>query len=68
MHPHSTNHIIAARSEDDSASGSKHADQLQRVPLIGKIAYNLRLDGLVRVLLPEEQCEIAGGHYKVCRV
>jgi hypothetical protein len=54
--------------EDDSASGSKHADQLQRVPLIGKIAYNLRLDGLVRVLLPEEQCEIAGGHYKVCRV
>jgi hypothetical protein len=51
--------------EDGSASGSKHADELKRVPLIGKIAYNLRLDGVVWVVLPGEQCEVAGGHCEV---
>jgi hypothetical protein len=48
--------------EDDSASSSKHADQLERVPFVGDEACNLGLDGVVRVVLPREEGEVAGGH------
>jgi hypothetical protein len=49
-------------TEDGSASSSKHADQLKRVPLVGEVACNLGLDGVVRVVLPREEREVAGSH------
>jgi hypothetical protein len=55
-------------TEDGSASSSKHADQLKRVPLVGEIAHNLGLNGVVRVVLPREEREVAGGHREGSRV
>jgi hypothetical protein len=49
-------------AENGSASGGKHADQLKRVPPVGKVACNLGFDGVVRVVLPGEQREVAGSH------
>jgi hypothetical protein len=49
-------------TEDGSTSSSKHADQLKGVPLVGEVACNLGLNGVVRVVLPREEREVAGGH------
>jgi hypothetical protein len=49
-------------AEDGGATSSKHADQLQRVPFVGKVTSNLGLDGVVRVYLPREEGEVSGSH------
>jgi hypothetical protein len=49
-------------AKDDSAATSKHADQLERVPFVRDEACNLGLDGVVGVVLPREEGEVAGRH------
>lgn len=49
-------------AEDDCAARRKHGEQLQRVPFVGQVAHDLRLDGIVGVDLPREEREVAGSH------
>lgn len=49
-------------AENDGATSGEHANQLQCVPLIRKVSYNLRLDRVVWVHLPGQEGKVASCH------
>jgi hypothetical protein len=49
-------------AKDDDAAGHEHADQLERVPFVQDEACDGGANGVVRVVLPREEGEVAGCH------
>jgi hypothetical protein len=49
-------------AKDDGAAACEHADQLERGPFVQDEACDRGADGVVRVVLPREEGEVAGCH------